>query len=90
MSNKILVYLRPDNFFKFFIEKLNLCDILYSMNDISTNYNMPVPPEQVSGQSIAGPSVENTETQAQEASTTEQSNQAEAESYKGTQVDTSA
>ena len=60
------------------------------MNGIENDYNMPVLAEQVSGQSIAGPAVGNTESQIQETNNIEQNNPVETEKYKGQHVDTRA
>jgi len=58
------------------------------MDGIRTDYNQPVPVENISGQTVAGPSVENTEN-TQQANNEEQTRQA-SESQKGQNVDTRA
>jgi len=59
------------------------------MAQINTNYNYPVPPENVYGQTIAGPSVETNNTQ--QANKTEQTTTTTAqEETKGRYVNTYA
>ncbi len=57
-----------------------ICDILYIMSEINTNYNQPVPVEQVRGQTAAGPSTQRAEPEsnqnkeAQKTESTESNN----------------
>ncbi len=56
------------------------------MPEIDTNYNYPVPPENVYGQTIGGPSVENPQQQVEQDTTQVQQTQSTQET-KGKYID---